>query len=217
MTKQEDRRIRETERLVGSMNDMISRLCEATAGCRDDMHEPDNNGVTAWVVGTGLDNTHGDNIDLEFIRDNIQELVVVIAKNHVHKYYFNLASLIALAKIADPRKFLQPEPVPVTVTEKPAPSIHDGMVAKLKESDAVYGPGVSMTNQHLNNAGERARNYMARIMPTWWEDIKDVAETGDILLPALRSPSGAFYAGMVTALVNSDKIKADDFPIDPLG
>jgi hypothetical protein len=74
------------------------RLLAITDGCRDDMHEPDNQGVTAKVAGDYLDNAMGD--------DGIcDEMFVAITKDHdhdrgdFHTENFNLATLIALARV----------------------------------------------------------------------------------------------------------------------
>ena len=74
------------------------RLLKITDGCRPDMHEPDEQGITAIATGWQLDNAMGDEP-----RDNFGELTVGIAKNknlfENDPEWFNLASLIALARI----------------------------------------------------------------------------------------------------------------------
>ena len=71
-------------------------LLEITDGCRADMHEPDNNGVSATVEGDHIDNAFGD-------AGMCGEMVVVITKEQDHgdsyKVKFNLATLIALARV----------------------------------------------------------------------------------------------------------------------
>ena len=72
------------------------RLIEHTAGCREDMHEPDNQGLTAIVSGYHLDNAMGDSPN-----NNCGELTVGLSYNDGHTYkWFNLATIIALARMA---------------------------------------------------------------------------------------------------------------------
>ena len=72
------------------------KLLEITDGCRADMHEPDNNGVSATVEGVQLDNAFGDS-------GMTDELVVIITKEQDHGddciMKFNLATLIAFARV----------------------------------------------------------------------------------------------------------------------
>lgn len=74
------------------------RLVNVTRKCRPNMHEPDEQEVRAIVVGTHLDNAFGDN------PTRADELTVGITNTHGGMEWFNLASLIALARIADPSK-----------------------------------------------------------------------------------------------------------------
>lgn len=79
----------------------LHRLKAITVSCRDDMHEPDEQNVSAKVVGDHLDNAFGDTILVNKI-PNLgvhQEFVVVIDNDGV-KENFNLATLIALARKA---------------------------------------------------------------------------------------------------------------------
>ncbi len=81
--------------------EMHARLSAITDGCRDDMHEPDEQGLSARVVGTHLDNAFGESITGEFLERGYQEIVVILERDsdgRVEK--FNLASLIALARKA---------------------------------------------------------------------------------------------------------------------
>lgn len=83
------------------LKDMKDRLVEITKGCREDMHEPDENGVKAWIVGNHLDNAFGDSVTIDAITGNFQEFVVVIERFYGekhHKEFFNLATLIAVAR-----------------------------------------------------------------------------------------------------------------------
>jgi hypothetical protein len=75
------------------------RLLASTYGCREDMHEPDEQNVKAHVIGYKLDNACGDAIIEGAIVDGWQELVVIIDQNG-HKEAFNLACIIALARQA---------------------------------------------------------------------------------------------------------------------
>jgi hypothetical protein len=71
------------------------RLLEVTHDCRPDMHEPDEQGVSAVVTGLDLDNAMGDSP-----YTNFQELTVGIEREDTDRMeWFNLASLIALARI----------------------------------------------------------------------------------------------------------------------
>ena len=80
------------------MNDFGKRLLKITEGCRKDMHEPDEMGVSAFVIGTILDNAMGEEILEEFIEKNHQEIVVIIRNDIGHTENFNLATLIAYAR-----------------------------------------------------------------------------------------------------------------------
>jgi hypothetical protein len=71
-----------------------NRLLEVTKNCRDDMHEPDEQGITAIVTGYNLDNAMGDNPI-----NNCGEFTVAIVQDDGRKEWFNLADLIALARI----------------------------------------------------------------------------------------------------------------------
>jgi hypothetical protein len=81
--------------------EMHARLLAITEGCRDDMHEPDEQGISARVVGTRLDNAFGDSVTGEFLERGYQELVVILERESDGRTEkFNLASLIALARKA---------------------------------------------------------------------------------------------------------------------
>lgn len=64
-----------------------TRLVRITAGCRDDMHEPDEQGVTAKVTGRVFDNAGFET-----------ELRVTISRDGYHET-FDLAGLVALARL----------------------------------------------------------------------------------------------------------------------
>jgi hypothetical protein len=93
------------------MKDFYDRLTSVTAGCRDDMHEPDEQSLKARVVGTHLDNAFGDSIIEDAVVRGFQEYVVVLERYFVEDgaggekiavEKFNLATLIALAKMVRP-------------------------------------------------------------------------------------------------------------------
>jgi len=80
------------------MRDDLGKLLKITAECREDMHEPDEQDVSAKVKGKHLDNAMGD--DPQF---NCGELTVGITKGcgkNAKTVWLNLASLIALARKA---------------------------------------------------------------------------------------------------------------------
>ena len=84
---------------MDDMKNFKERLLEATKGCREDMHEPDE--LNVIVTGTHLDNAMGDNP-----YNNCCELTVGIKRTEGTgevTYWFNLATLIALARKADIR------------------------------------------------------------------------------------------------------------------
>ena len=71
-----------------------ARLHSVTRDCRTDMHEPDEQDVSAVVTGLALDNAMGADP-----YHNCQELTVGITQG-VRTEWFNLADLIALARMA---------------------------------------------------------------------------------------------------------------------
>ena len=84
---------------MSHQSEMLSLLLSITEGCRPDMHEPDEQGLSARVVGTILDNAFGDHIFEDLPGRDYQEIVIVLERDgRVEK--FNLASLIALARKA---------------------------------------------------------------------------------------------------------------------
>lgn len=86
------------ERLREHHRDMLTRLLAITSDCRECMHEPDEQGLTARVVGTILDNAFGDHVSEEFQERGLQELVVILERSDGRAEQFNLASLLALAR-----------------------------------------------------------------------------------------------------------------------
>jgi hypothetical protein len=83
------------------METLLKDLNNFTKDCRDDMHEPDEQEITAFIVGNRFDNAHGEDIELWRIENELQELVVILRKEGKDKCFkINLASLIALARKA---------------------------------------------------------------------------------------------------------------------
>lgn len=88
--------------------DIVRRLRMVTVGCQRDMHEPDEQGVFARVLGTDLDNACGDRVDVELLKFGSHEIVVAIEQYipeylgvyHVHDV-FNLADLLAIVRGVD--------------------------------------------------------------------------------------------------------------------
>jgi len=74
-------------------------LLTATEGCRPDMHEPDEQDISVRVIGDHLDNACGTEIREGDIIHGYQEIVVLL-KRAGSLYRFNLADLIALARMA---------------------------------------------------------------------------------------------------------------------
>jgi len=85
------------------MKETKARLLKICRGCRDDMHEPDEQELEARVVGYNLDNAYGDQVLPNFIMNGCQEFVVILERRLPGKLMvetFNLATLIALARKA---------------------------------------------------------------------------------------------------------------------
>lgn len=86
-----------------NMSHTLTRLVQITEGCRPDMHEPDEQGLKAHVVGNHLDNAFGDYIGERPVIENFQEFVLVLERfdgKSIRREQFNLATLIALARNA---------------------------------------------------------------------------------------------------------------------
>lgn len=84
------------ERAIEYMKPDLARLLAKLHNCRIDMHEPDEQEITAIVTGTHLDNAMGDNPN-----NNCCEFTVGIGNMDGNdREWFNLASLIALARLA---------------------------------------------------------------------------------------------------------------------
>lgn len=79
------------------MQEKLQELIEFTKECRDDMHEPDEQGIKARVVGDHLDNACGESVTADAVVRNYQEYVVVLDKGG-DSFKINLATLIAIAR-----------------------------------------------------------------------------------------------------------------------
>ena len=77
------------------MTEMRDRLCDITGKCRNDMHEPDEQGISAIMTGHLFDNACGDQP-----MDNCSEMTIGLRNREGRTEWFNLASLIALARKA---------------------------------------------------------------------------------------------------------------------
>ncbi len=92
------------------MTEMRDTLIEITKDCRPDMHEPDEQDIAVVVHGDHLDNACGESVDpdsdhQEFVIEIRHELEWNKDGSECTKYnsaFFNLASLIAVAKTAVP-------------------------------------------------------------------------------------------------------------------
>ena len=77
-------------------------LREYTKDCREDMHEPDEQGFTAQFFGSKFDNACGNAINERAILHDYQEMVVILRQDrNLNPLVINLADLIALARKAD--------------------------------------------------------------------------------------------------------------------
>ena len=81
------------------LNRELKVLLQATEGCRDSMHEPD---MTAFLVGTHMDNAWGEGPPV--LKDGWGEYAEQYLGLYPHEsarvHWFNLADLIALARMA---------------------------------------------------------------------------------------------------------------------
>lgn len=85
--------------------EICSELQTFTAPCREDMHEPDEQGIKLAIVGDHLDNARGTDISPKAIAEGYQEYVIILRRFDEEKEKFlecavNLADLIALARKA---------------------------------------------------------------------------------------------------------------------
>lgn len=81
------------DRVKEFLSPALDRLREVTVECREDMHEPDNVDVSAVVF---LNNAMGN-----FPSGNCGELTIGIKQGDGNYEWFNLATLIALARKAE--------------------------------------------------------------------------------------------------------------------
>lgn len=81
------------------MKTFAERLLKVTQGCRYDMHEPDEQGLSDWIIVDHLDNACCEDIRADAIEGRYQEFVVVIKPDTGLVQKFNLATLIALARL----------------------------------------------------------------------------------------------------------------------
>ncbi len=83
----------------------LENLLDITRGCRPDMHEPDEQGLTAIVTGLNLDNAFGNQRTLVRESPEAEEIVVTLRRDQDGEGWYsqiqiNLATLIALARRA---------------------------------------------------------------------------------------------------------------------
>jgi len=78
----------------------LIELKKFAESCRVDMHEPDEQCISAHVIGDHLDNANGERIRLDAIEEKWQEFVVILTDESDNKCKINLATLIALARLA---------------------------------------------------------------------------------------------------------------------
>jgi len=82
------------------MRKELEALKKYLAECRPDMHEPDEQGIRAHVIGDHLDNACGESIREHAIANRYQEYVVILVKDGGEPHRINLATLLALARMA---------------------------------------------------------------------------------------------------------------------
>lgn len=80
------------------MIEELKQLRDFTKACRSDMHEPDEQGIKARIVGDHLDNACGNHIVTDAIINGYQEFVVILENDKGESHLINLATLIALAR-----------------------------------------------------------------------------------------------------------------------
>ena len=86
------------------MQQALNDLKFATAPCREDMHEPDEQDLKVSIIGDHLDNACGNHIGHRQITQGFQEYVVCFRRFDSKLGFVcvqvNLATLIALARKA---------------------------------------------------------------------------------------------------------------------
>lgn len=80
------------------MKTFAENLLGITKECRHDMCNPQEQKVSAYVIGDYLNNLHGDKITVCTLINREHELIISIDKGEESKK-FNLATMIALARI----------------------------------------------------------------------------------------------------------------------
>ncbi len=83
----------------------LENLLDITRGCRPDMHEPDEQGLTAIVTGLHLDNAFSNQRQLVRESPEAEEIIVTLRRDQDGAGWYtqiqiNLATLIALARRA---------------------------------------------------------------------------------------------------------------------
>ena len=69
--------------------------------CREDMHEPDEQGIKATIIGTELDNAMGDTFYPEMILSGNHEMLIKIENENNGRFgLFNLATILAYTRKA---------------------------------------------------------------------------------------------------------------------
>lgn len=116
---------------------ILDRLRLVTQGCRDDMHEPDEQDLKARVVGDHLDNAMGESFTLGVFRDYVmtQEFLVILERSGFPTEVFNLADLIALARRANLEEESTPE---VTIQNNSGPVVSHSFVITQDGSDNQF-------------------------------------------------------------------------------
>ncbi len=78
------------------MKEMLERLNKITSKCREDMHEPDEQGLELATTGYRFDNAFSDDPNT-----NRGEFTIRLMNENSYEWeWFNLATLIALARKA---------------------------------------------------------------------------------------------------------------------
>lgn len=91
----------ERSELDNRLSNIHWALLNITKNCRDDMHEPDEQGISANIVGYKLDNACGNVIEEKALFEGWQEYVVILRNDNTNtNTRINLADLIALARKA---------------------------------------------------------------------------------------------------------------------
>lgn len=84
------------------LKEIHARLWSITNGCRVDMHEPDEQGVTAVMVGNVFDNAYGSGMPPKWFGLNAEMMVAISRTERGYRKteWINLADLVALARLA---------------------------------------------------------------------------------------------------------------------